>query len=77
MIEELLKDIKETTEGYEVRNLKWNKLDNIIVGQVKCPVLGRENYLDGFITCQWRKNGKPTNFYKGREDLTLKFVYAD
>jgi len=72
---EFIKDITETTEGYPVRNLKWNPVDNIIVGQVKDPIIGRANYQDGYITVQWRKNGKPTNHYKGREDLIIKINY--
>ena len=75
MIEELLPTIKQTVEGYPVRNLKWNKLDNIIVGQVKDPILGDERRLDGYIVCQWRSNGCATNRYKGREDLKLQINY--
>ena len=71
-MEEFIKDIKETIEGYPVKNLKWNQLDNILVGMVKCPIFGRENLHGGFIICQWRKNGCPTNNYKGQEHLKLK-----
>lgn len=67
-----LSNITKTTEGYEVKNLRWITLDNVIVGQVKCPVLGRDSLHDGFITGAWRRNGTPTNRIKGREDLTLK-----
>jgi hypothetical protein len=74
MIEELLPTIIETIEGYPVRNLKWNKLDNIIVGQVKDPILG-ESRLEGYVVCQWRSNGTATNKFKGREDLKLKINY--
>lgn len=72
MIEELLPTITQTVEGYPVRNLKWNKLDNIIVGQVKDPILGDENRLEGYIVCQWKKQGYATNRFKGRQDLRLK-----
>jgi hypothetical protein len=75
LVNEIIKDITETVEGYPVKNLKWNSLDNIIVGMVKCPVIGRINLHEGYIVCQWRKNGTATNRYKGREDLKLKFVY--
>ena len=72
MIEQKLTTITQTIEGYEVRNLKWNKLDNIIVGQVKDPLLGNENRLEGYIVCQWKANGYATNKFKGREDLKLQ-----
>lgn len=75
--EKQLKDITTTIEGYPVRNLKWNQIDNIIVGQVKDPIIGKPSFLDGYITVQWRKNGKPTNTYKGREDLQIKINYGD
>jgi hypothetical protein len=74
-MEEFIDDIKETTEGYPVKNLKWNQLDNIIVGQVKCPILGRETFNEGYVVCQWRKNGSATNRFKGRDDLKLIINY--
>jgi len=75
MIEELIPTITQTVTGYQVRNLKWNKLDNIIVGQVKDPVLGDDRRLEGYIVCQWRANGSATNLFKGREDLKLQIDY--
>lgn len=75
MIEELIMKITQTETGYPVRCLKWNKLDNIIVGQVKDPILGDERRLDGYVVCQWRRNGIPTNKFKGRDDLKLKMNY--
>ena len=72
---EYINNITETVEGYEVKNLKWNALDNIIVGMVKCPMFGRAELHDGFVVCQWRKNGYATNRFKGREDLKLKITY--
>jgi hypothetical protein len=75
MIEELLPTITQTTSGYPVRNLKWNKLDNIIVGQVQDPILGDERRLDGYVVCQWRSNGTTTNRFKGRDDLKLLIDY--
>jgi len=77
MMTEIIKNITETIEGYPVRNLKWNQLDNIIVGQVKDPTIGNPKILDGYITCQWRRNGKPTNKFKGCEELTLKMNYGN
>lgn len=77
MIEELIPTITHTKEGYPVRNLKWNQLDNIIVGQVKDPVLGRETFNEGYIVCQWRKNGAATNRFKGREDLKLNINFEN
>jgi len=74
-MEEFIKDIKETTKGYPVKNLKWNQLDNIIVGMVKCPIFGNDKLHEGYIVCQWRKNGSATNRFKGREDLKLKLNY--
>jgi hypothetical protein len=72
---ELVNSITETTEGYLVKNLKWNQLDNILVGQVKDPITGRETLHDGFITAQWTRYGKPLKQNKGRTDLILKINY--
>ena len=72
---EYINNITETVEGYEVKNLKWNTVDNIIVGMVKCPIMGRAELHDGFIIVQWRKNGCATNRFKGREDLKLNISY--
>ena len=77
MIAELLKNISKTVDGYPVKNLKYKQLDNIIIGMVKCPIIGNEKIHDGYICCQWRKNGKPTNTFKGREDLILIMNYED
>lgn len=66
-----LTNITQTVEGYPVKNLKWNPIDNIIVGQVKCPVIGRDNLHDGYIVLQWRKNGSCIK-EKDRPDLRLK-----
>ena len=56
MEQEQINTIKETIEGYLVKDLKWNQLDNILVGLVKCPIIGRDNLHDGYVVCQWRKN---------------------
>ena len=65
-----LDKISQTTEGYEVKNLKWNPLDNIIVGQVKDNI--NPNLRGGWTTVQWKRNGTPTNRFKGIKELYLK-----
>ena len=67
-------NITQTTNGYQIKSLKWNPVDNIIVGMVKCPLIGRINLHEGYVCCQWKRNGKPTNNFKGREDLTLQIT---
>jgi len=64
--------ITETIDGYEVKNLRYKKIDNILVGLVKCPICGRENFNDGFVSGQWRTNGSPINAIEGRTYLKLK-----
>ena len=64
--------ITETITGYLVKDLKWNARDNIYVGLVKCPILGSNKLHEGYICCQWKRNGLPTNRFKGKKDLTLK-----
>jgi len=61
-----LTNISETLTGLAVKNLKFNRLDNIIVGQVWCDLTEK------FVVCQWKTNGYPTNFFKGRHELKLK-----
>ena len=63
-----LKHIKETVEGFEVRDLRYKPLDNIIVGYVYCQ------YVDKMIVAQWNKQGKPIKLNKGRTELILKIV---
>lgn len=72
---EFIKDITNTTEGYPVKNLKWNQLDNIIVGLVKDPIFGREGLNDGYICVQWSKYGKPIKLNKGRNELIIQLNY--
>jgi hypothetical protein len=72
MKQEELDLITETVTGYPVRNLRWKKMDNIITGQVKCPVIGKENFNDGYISGTWKRNGSPTNIIRGLDDLRLK-----
>ena len=77
MDKELLNSITQTITGYPVRGLRWKAVDCIIVGQVKCPVLGKESFNDGYISGTWRRNGLPTNFIKGLEDLRLEINLVD
>ena len=72
MDKELLNSITQTTTGYPVRGLRWKAVDCIIVGKVKCPVLGKEDFNDGYISGTWKKNGAPTNIIRGLEDLRLE-----
>lgn len=72
---EFIKDITQTTEGYPVQSLKWNSVDNIIVGLVKDPIFGNPNLRDGFICVQWNKYGKPIKVNKGRTELIIKLNY--
>jgi hypothetical protein len=72
MNQEYLNTIKATVSQFEVKNLRWLPVDNIIVGLVKDPIWGRETLHDGFISGQWTRKGVPTNRIKGREDLKLQ-----
>lgn len=69
--------IKETIAGYPVKDLRWNPVDSIYIGLVKCPIWGRLSLHDGYIAVTWRKNGTLTNKYGGstRKDLYLKLDY--
>lgn len=69
---EELNKITETIEGYPVKNLRWLPLDNIIVGMVKCPYMGKPNLHEGYISGMWKRNGLPTNKIKGLNHLQLK-----
>lgn len=71
MTEKELQEITKTETGIQVKNLRWLKVDNIIVGLVQCPMFGNPNINEGFIGGQWKKNGIPTNRIKGREELKL------
>lgn len=75
-MEELLKKVTQTIEGYPVKDLKWNVRDNIIIGRVKDPITGRPEFHDGWVTVQFKKNGTATNNWKGREDLKLKLTHG-
>ena len=66
-----LNQITQTIEGYPVKNLRWLPLDNIIVGLVKCPYLGKDTLNEGYVSGMWRRNGTPTNKIKGFDHLYL------
>ncbi len=63
---EVLQAITHTVEGYEVKDLVWKPLDNIIRGMVKDPVRGRETLHNGFVVVTWKKNGSLTQNYGGK-----------
>jgi hypothetical protein len=71
-MQDILNTINKTKNGYEVKDLRFLPVDNIIVGLVKCPILGRANLREGFICVQWTTKGKPLRINKGREDLILE-----
>lgn len=72
-MEEIIKHITKTVEGYPVKELRWKPLDNIIRGKVLCPIWSKENVNEGYTTVCWRKNGTLTQRYGGntRKDLYL------
>lgn len=71
MKQEYLNTITETATGIPVRSLRYLKVDNIIVGQVKDSMWGKETLHEGYISGMWTRKGIPTNKIKGREDLKL------
>ena len=71
-----INDITETIEGYPVKNLRWNQLENMIVGQVKDPIFGNPKLHDGYVTSKWRKNGSCLR-EKNRPEMKLKIIYKD
>ena len=72
MKQEDLDTITETATGIPVKNLRWLPIDNIITGLVKCPVLGKPNFREGYVSGQWKRNGTPTNTIKGMDELKLE-----
>lgn len=71
-MQEIANTITATIEGYHVKNVKWDGISNIYVGLVKCPIRGRENLHDGYISATWRRNGFYIDKGKGkRPDLKL------
>ena len=73
-MDDLIQTITETVEGYPVKNLKYNKLENIILGQVKDPDLGKPELHDGYVSGKWRTNGNYLK-EKNRPELKLKINY--
>ena len=63
--------IKQTKEGYKVKDLKFNRLDNIIVGLVQDPICGRPELRDGYVSCNWRTNGSVTSKFGGNKRIDL------
>ncbi len=74
-MEEQLKHITETINGYKVKDLRWLPMDNIIVGMVLDPIWSNPKLHDGYVSCKWRKNGACVK-EKERTDLTLKMDYG-
>jgi hypothetical protein len=72
MEKEKLELITHTVDGNEVKDLVFKKVDNIIRGFVKDPVVGLVNR-DYFRCVTWRTNGTLTPSYGGasRPDLYL------
>ena len=66
-----LANIKKTIGGFEVKNLRYIKQDNVIVGQVKDPSTLTPNLHGGFISCTWTRQGKPLKINKDRPELNL------
>ncbi len=65
-------NITHTVNNYPVKNLIWRPTENIFIGQVKCPIIGRAELHDGYISATWRRNGSYIDKGKGkREDLRL------
>lgn len=67
-----LDEIKETVGGYELKDLRINKRDNIISGLIKCPLFSNENLYGGYVSIQWNMNGFPIRKHKGLSDYQIK-----
>jgi hypothetical protein len=72
MDKEKLAAITHTEEGYEVKNLNYKKIDNIITGQVKDPYTLFPHLYEGWSSCVWNTSGFAEKLNKGRKDLKLK-----
>lgn len=64
-------DIVKTIDGTLVKDLRWIEVDQIIVGLVKDPLLGKASLRDGYVSCVWNKHGYPSKANKGRTELNL------
>lgn len=71
MTTEQLSKITQTIDGSLVKDLRWLRVDNIIVGRVHDKLLGNPNLNEGYVGAAWRSNGTPTNNIRGREELKL------
>lgn len=75
-LEERLKGVSETIEGYEVKDLVFHNkgLRKYIGGLVKDPIYGRP-IRDGWVGCSWYVNGEAMaqGYKKPRKDFDLKF----
>ena len=69
-----LETITETVGKYPIKNLRFISLDNIIVGQVLCPIFSNPNIHDGYCTIQWNKHGFPLKKYKGMDDFKIDLL---
>lgn len=70
---ENLDRITETLEGYLVKDLRYNKRDNILIGMVLDPVCGRPSLREGYVTVCWNLRGRVIDRYGGtnRRDLEI------
>lgn len=66
-----LTNIVTTLGGYPLKNLRFISIDNIIVGQVLCPLFGKETLHDGYVSIQWSSKGIPIKKYKGMPDYSI------
>lgn len=64
-------NITETVTGLKVKNLRYNKHDNILVGHVLCPIFGKPTLFDGYCSIQWNINGFPIRKYKNFEEYKI------
>jgi hypothetical protein len=68
---EILKQITETESGHPLKNLNYKKFDNIISGQIKCPLYSKPHLYDGWVTIQWNVKGFPIRKYKGMNEYKI------
>ncbi len=69
---ENLDKITHTKGGYPIKDIRYKKMDNLIVGLVQDPICGRETFNNGYVSIVWRRNGKVEPRYgKDRTDLEI------
>lgn len=66
-----LGNITETHGKYPIKNLRFLSLDNIIVGQVLCPIFGKPTLFEGYVSIQWNNKGVPIKKYKGMPEYSI------